>query len=159
MAAVTYRNVAVVKMLIDRGANVNWANGKGSTALGAALRSHQDWMVEVLRNAGAVEALPQAIEDSTPAESAVDSRPILLNTPQPVYTTKARNERIQGVVRARVLVGSDGTVRKVRILTGLPYGLSYQAMDAAFQLIFKPAIKNGQPIEFWLSVEMEFKLA
>jgi len=158
MAAVTYRNVAVVKMLIEHGANVNQANGKGATALGAALRSHQDRMVEVLRSAGAMEALPQAIPESAAAEDAVDSKPILLNAPQPVYTTKARNEHIEGVVRARILVGSDGTVKRVKILTGLPYGLSYQAMDAAYQLIFKPARKDGRPVEYWLSVEMEFKL-
>jgi TonB family protein len=91
-------------------------------------------------------------------ENTADSRPFLLNAPQPGYTTKARNERIQGVVRARVLVDSDGTVKKVKIITGLPYGLSYQAMDSAYQMIFRPAKKDGQPIEFWLQVEIEFRL-
>jgi ABC-type glucose/galactose transport system permease subunit len=55
-------------------------------------------------------------------------------------------------------VGSDGTVKKVKIITGLPYGLSYQAMDAAYQMIFKPAIRNGQTVAYSLSVEIEFKL-
>lgn len=67
-------------------------------------------------------------------------------------------EHIQGVVRARVLVGSDGTVKKVKIITGLPYGLSYQAMDAAYQLIFRPATVNGQPVAYWMSVLIEFNL-
>lgn len=83
---------------------------------------------------------------------------MLLNTPQPNYTLKARDERIEGVVNLRVLVHTDGTVRKVKVITGLPYGLSYQAMDAAYQLIFKPATKNGQPVTYQMSVIIEFRL-
>jgi TonB family protein len=158
MAAVTYRNVAVIKILIAQGANVNQPDRVGSTALATALRSHQDKIAEILRNAGAVEPPPQVKGSSGTPTDVVSSRPVLLNGPQPSYTTKARDEHIQGVVRARVLVGSDGTVKKVKIITGLPYGLSYQAMDAAYQMIFKPAIRNGQTVAYSLSVEIEFKL-
>lgn len=93
-----------------------------------------------------------------PSLATIDSRPVLLNRPQPSYTTKAREKGIQGIVRARVLVGADGTIKKCRILTGLPYGLSYQAIDAASQMRFKPAMKGGQPVAFLQAVEIEFKL-
>ena len=58
----------------------------------------------------------------------------------------------------RILIGSDGTVKKARVLVGLPYGLSYQAMDAANQLRFKPARKGGEPVQFWQAVEIRFNL-
>ncbi|HLF84303.1 MAG TPA: energy transducer TonB [Blastocatellia bacterium] len=55
-------------------------------------------------------------------------------------------------------LSSDGTVKKVKIITGLPYGLSYQAMDAAYQLIFSPATVNGRPVVYWMPVLIEFNL-
>lgn len=158
MAAVAYNNFPVVKSLIEKGADVNQRDKSGASAMSFGIRSHQNKMVETLRKAGAVEPEAQQSGDPSKPRDPSDSRPVMINNPQPSYTTKAQSEGLQGVVRARVLVDSDGTVKKVRIMTGLPYGLSYQAMDAAYQMIFKPARKNGQPVAYWLPVEVEFHL-
>ncbi len=90
--------------------------------------------------------------------TSVDSKPIALNRPQPRYTEEARKNKIQGNVRARVLIGADGQVKQVKILSGLPDGLDEQAIQAAYQLRFKPAMKNGQPVAYWQPVEIEFNL-
>ena len=87
-----------------------------------------------------------------------DSRPIALNAPQPRYTEEARKSKIQGTVLVRVLVGIDGTVKKVVVTRGLPDGLSEKAIEAAYQLKFKPATKNGQPVASWVNAEVEFNL-
>jgi TonB family protein len=158
MAAVTYKNVAVVKMLIAHGAHVNQTDRTGGSAFAEALRSHQVGMVDILRKAGAVEPPPPVNRSSPTPEISAESRPVLLNVPHPTYTMKARDEHIEGIVHARVLVDSDGTVKKVKIITGLPYGMSYQAMDAAYQLRFRPARKNGEPVAYWLPVDIEFHL-
>ena len=92
-------------------------------------------------------------------QDAVDSRPVLLNNPQPLYTESARAHKIQGIVRARILVDSNGAVRNVVIVRGLPDGLNEQAIAAAYQMRFRPALKNGQPVSYWVnSVEVEFNL-
>jgi TonB family protein len=165
MAAVAYGNFKVVKILIEKGAEVNRRDRSGVTAMSTASRGHQDKVVEILKMAGAIEQ--ERHEDSDPVRSkdtagtrpvAVDTRPVLLNNPQPSYTIKARTEGIEGTVRARVLIGSDGRVKRVRILTGLRDGLSYEAMDAAYRMIFKPATKNGQPVAYWRAVEIQFRL-
>jgi TonB family protein len=157
MEASHYGNASVVKLLIGRGADVNRRNGVGSTALSMANRSGKK-VVELLKKAGAVDGQPNQSQASTTPASSTESPPELLNSPMPRYTLKARKEGIQGVVRTRVLIGDDGTVKRVRILTGLPFGLSYQAMDAAYQLRFKPATKDGRPVAFWKPVEIEFRL-
>lgn len=91
--------------------------------------------------------------------TVVDSKPILLNNPQPRFTEEARKNKIQGVVYVRVLVGADGSVKQVKIVRGLPDGLDEQAIQAAYQMRFKPAIKSGQPVAFWLgNVQIEFNL-
>jgi TonB family protein len=96
---------------------------------------------------------------TTPRQEAVDERPVLLNQPRPFYTEEARRNKVQGVVRVRILIESSGAVKEVVVLRGLPDGLNEQAIRAAYQMRFKPAMKNGQPVVYWLNnVEVEFNL-
>jgi TonB family protein len=158
MASAAYGHTSIVRLLIDKGVNINQKDKNGTTALDIAARTHQNKVAELLKKAGAIETKPQAGASFVSSKTTVDTRPVLLNRPEPSYTMKARDKAIAGNVRVRVLVGSDGTVKKVRVLIGLPYGLSYQAIDAAYQLRFKPATKDGKPVEHWLPVEIEFRL-
>jgi TonB family protein len=88
----------------------------------------------------------------------VDTRPIPINRPRPNYTDLARNNRVQGVVRVRALIGADGTVKDVRFLSHLPDGLDEEAAKAVLHMRFKPATKAGQPVAFWVTLEVEFNL-
>jgi TonB family protein len=89
---------------------------------------------------------------------SVDSRPVLLNQPRPFYSEQARQNKVQGVVRVRVLVDSTGVVKEVVVMRGLPDGLNEQAIRAAYQMRFRPAMKDGRSVSYWLSVEIEFNL-
>ena len=90
--------------------------------------------------------------------TSVDTKPIALNAPSPRYTEEARKNKIQGIAKARVLIGPDGQVKQVKIVRGLPDGLDEQAIQAAYQLRFKPAMKSGQPVAYWQAVDIEFNL-
>ena len=92
------------------------------------------------------------------AVDVVDTKPIQLNSPQPLYTEEARKNKIQGAVIARILIGADGAVKTVRIERGLPDGLNEEAIRAAYQLRFRAAMKNGQPVAHWMRVQIEFNL-
>lgn len=92
-------------------------------------------------------------------QAMVDARPMLLNEPRPLYTEDARKNKVQGVVRVRVFVDESGSVKEVVVARGLPDGLNEQAIRAAYQMRFRPAMKNGRPVSYWLSnVEIEFNL-
>jgi TonB family protein len=90
--------------------------------------------------------------------TSVDTKPIALNLPRPNYTEEARKNKIQGTVRARVLVGSDGTVKQVTIVRGLPDGLNEEAIRAASQIRFRPATKGGRAVAFWTTLEVDFNI-
>ncbi len=92
------------------------------------------------------------------AATVVDTKPVPLNEPRPNYTEAARQHKITGMVRARVLIGSDGLIKQVRIIRGLPDGLNEEAISAAMQMRFKPAIKNGLAVSYWTSLDVEFNL-
>jgi periplasmic protein TonB len=96
---------------------------------------------------------------ATIRQEAVDERPVLLNQPRPFYTEEARRNKVQGVVRVRILIEASGAVKEVVVMRGLPDGLNEQAIRAAYQMRFRPAMKNGQPVVYWLNnVEVEFNL-
>lgn len=96
--------------------------------------------------------------DARGRHEPVDSKPAALNRPRPNYTEEARKNKLQGVVRVRVLVGSDGIVKQVRPITYLPDGLTEEAIRAASQMRFRPAMRNGRGVDYWLPVDIEFNL-
>ncbi len=91
-------------------------------------------------------------------QEPVDARPVVLNRPRPNYTEQARINRVQGTVKARILVGADGVVRQVRLQTHLPHGLDEEAIRAAMQMRFRPAMRGAQTVECWVTVDIEFNL-
>ena len=87
-----------------------------------------------------------------------DTRPLALNRPRPNYTEAARKNKIQGVIRARALVGADGAVQRVVIVSPLPDGLNEEAITAVYQMRFRAATRNGQSVASWITLEVEFNL-
>lgn len=98
------------------------------------------------------------IKSQTNVPRTVDTKPVILVNAQPRYTDEARREKIQGVVTLRILVDETGSPTKITIVRGLPGGLNESAIDAARRIKFKPAMKDGKPVSFWMVVEMNFSV-
>jgi TonB family protein len=89
---------------------------------------------------------------------SVDSKPVAVSYPRPNYTEEARRNKVQGHINMRILVGADGTVKEAIILDGLPDGLNDEALKTARNIKFKPAMKDGNPVDFWIQIYLEFNL-
>jgi hypothetical protein len=50
------------------------------------------------------------------------------------------------------------TRKLVCICKRLGYGLDEEAVKAVAQMQFQPAMKQGQPVPFWVTLELEFYL-
>jgi TonB family protein len=160
MNAASYGNAPAAKILVEKGADVNAKDDEGRTALTFAERRKSDSVIKLLQKAGGVNPLAGVVTASPqPLEpTGKDARPVALNRPRPDYTEIARKHRVSGIVRMRILVGQDGSVKRMRAVTGLPDGLTYEAYRAAYQMKFRPATKDGQPVNFWQAIEVEFQL-
>lgn len=89
----------------------------------------------------------------------VDVKAEITARPDPVYTREARRVGVQGLVVLKVLLRGDGKLDRVRVVRRLPYGLTENAIRAACEIKFKPAIKAGQPVSQWVTLEYGFRLA
>jgi TonB family protein len=97
---------------------------------------------------------------SQPAESVSRVVPAeILSKPTPVYTQEARNLRIQGEVLLEIVLEASGSVHVARLVRGLGHGLDDNAIRAAEQIHFKPAMKDGQPADSTVVLHIIFQLA
>lgn len=88
----------------------------------------------------------------------LDTKVRLQSKPEPGYTSEAENKRINGTVILRCIFTSQGTVTNIRVVKGLPGGLTEKAMEAARQIKFTPAMKDGKPVSMWIQLEYNFNL-
>jgi TonB family protein len=84
--------------------------------------------------------------------------PRAISSPSPEYSEEARRKKIQGVIVLTVTVNADGTTGKIKIEKGLGYGLDEKAVEAVSRWKFSPALKDGEPIEKEINVEVGFHL-
>lgn len=101
----------------------------------------------------------EAVPEDVFSAKMVDTRVIFRSKPKPGYTLEARRNRKQGFVILKLALSASGTVSRLRVLRGLPFGLTESAIKAACKLEFNPAIKDGQSVSQWVTAEYVFRLA
>src|SRR5438128_3747592 len=87
----------------------------------------------------------------------VEKKARLLVSPAATYPNAARSVKAGGEVRLRLVLASDGTVKYIFPMKPLKYGLTEAAIEAARQIKFEPAIRNGQPVSQFATLSYEFK--
>lgn len=102
---------------------------------------------------------PEDISELVVSPKDADVRATVTAKPKPSYTKEARRNGIQGFVVLRVLLSARGKISRVRVVKGLPSGLTENAIRAACKMEFKPAMKSGQAVSEWLVAEYVFRLA
>jgi TonB family protein len=89
--------------------------------------------------------------------SEVQKRAGLLDAPAAAYPDAARAPKASGEVRLEIVLAADGKVKNIFPMKSLEYGLTEAAFEAARQIKFTPAIRNGQPVSQFLILSYEFK--
>jgi periplasmic protein TonB len=92
---------------------------------------------------------PKAEHDVQPAT--------LVHRVSPDYPTSRKKEGLQGIVHLRITIAKDGSVREVNIVDG-DSRLAKSAEKAVKQWRYKPALKDGEPVEVQATVAVAFAL-
>ena len=82
----------------------------------------------------------------------------IVNEVPPAYPPLAKAAGVQGVVKFEVTIGTDGSVKDLKLLSGPPL-LVNAAMQSVSQTIYKPTLLNGAPVSVITTVDVNFTLA
>ncbi len=83
----------------------------------------------------------------------------ILDKPRPEYTAEGRSLKIEGDVVLDMVFLANGSIQVNHVISGLGHGLDESAIRAAQQIKFKPAKRDGQPVDFPARVRIEFRMA
>jgi protein TonB len=84
--------------------------------------------------------------------------PVRIHAPDPHYPEEARHARVQGVVILQTIIDTVGNVTDVKVLKGLPSGLTEAAVEAVSSWRFKPATLEGRPVAVYYLVTVSFSV-
>ena len=88
----------------------------------------------------------------------VDSKIKFKSRPAPEYSDEAKRKGVRGVVVLKCIFRSNGEVTDIKVIAGLPYGLTESAIEAAKKIKFVPATKDGHNVSMWMQLEYNFNL-
>jgi TonB family protein len=122
-----------------------------------------------IRNSGSVQAAVTPEADAAGVPTTVSPQAAapdagrrgagryVLERVDPEYPEEARQRRIEGSVVLTALVGNDGVVRELKVMSGDPL-LAKAATDAVRQWRFEPHRLKGRPVEFETRITVNFAL-
>jgi len=95
---------------------------------------------------------PQQIRVSGAVEAG-----LLVRQVQPEYPLIARRSRVEGTVVLKAIIGRDGTVEKLTLISGQPLFVQ-AAIDAVRQWLYKPTYLNGEAVEVITEIDVNFHM-
>jgi len=110
------------------------------------------------RAAQSITPTKPTAETTTFSGKVVTQKARVLGKPEPQYTKTARMAGVQGTVVLRAVFSSDGEVKHIVVTKAVGYGLTTNAIRAARQIKFQPAIKDDRPVSMYIQLEYNFNL-
>lgn len=140
-------------------ASVGFGNG---IAIGNSDHNRADNGRHIVPQSGFANARPASGARVSPrvTPAKVTSTDVqVISKPNPVYTAEARALRLEGQVLLDVTFAATGQCRVHRVLRGLGHGLDESAIRAAQQIRFRPATRDGRPVDSTATLHVLFQLA
>jgi protein TonB len=82
----------------------------------------------------------------------------LIHDVKPPYPPLARQSRIQGTVVLQAVIGKDGTIQNLQVVSGHPM-LAQAALDAVKKWRYRPYYLNGEPVDVDTTININFTLS
>jgi TonB family protein len=110
-------------------------------------------------NFGAAVGGPGHVQLAQASAEPAFTPPVVISEPKARYTSEAQEARIQGEVTLQVRFLASGQIEVIRVVNGLGHGLDEEAKHVAENIRFKPALRNGQPVDHTTLIHVTFQLA
>ena len=89
---------------------------------------------------------------------SADASSIVTRPVTPNYPLLARQMKVQGSVILQALIGKDGIIQNLRVVSG-PHILSSAAQDAVRQWHFKPHFEGDEAVETQAKITVNFTIS
>ena len=86
------------------------------------------------------------------------SAPSVTYKVNPSYAPEAKEAKIQGGVVIEAVVTAQGRAEDIQVVQSLDAGLDANAVASIGQWLFTPGMKDGQPVDVAVTIEINFKL-
>src|SRR5581483_2500026 len=84
---------------------------------------------------------------------------MVIHRVQPTYPQMAKIARVQGAVVLAAIIGKDGTIQNLHVISSASPLLNQAAIDAVRQWRYRPYILNGEPVEVDTQITVNFTLS
>ena len=78
--------------------------------------------------------------------------------PKPTYPPLAKQAHIEGAVKLQALIGKDGTIENLSVISGHPL-LVPSALEVVRQWVYEPTMLNGAPVGVDTEIDVNYTLA
>jgi TonB family protein len=85
-------------------------------------------------------------------------QPKVLHKVDPEYTAEDKAAGIEGPVILKGVVSAEGKFVNAVVIRSLTPGLDGKAMEAIEKWVFQPGTKDGQAVNVWATIEVNFRL-
>jgi protein TonB len=101
---------------------------------------------------------PQPLPPSTPVRitSGVQSAKLVFG-PSATYPPLARATRVQGTVKIQAVIGRDGAIKDLQVISGPPLLIAV-AIEAVRQWRYLPTLLNGDAVEVVTDIDINFTI-
>jgi TonB family protein len=144
---------------LKSGSNAGMAGKVASAGIPGATNSAGPGSYGKVASAGipaAAAAAPVAQKAAaTPASTSLE----VISKPPVQYTAEARQLKVEGDVVLRVTFLATGQVVIQGVVKGLGHGLDEEARRVAQQIRFRPATRDGHPVDLTTTITISFQLA
>jgi protein TonB len=103
-------------------------------------------------------AVPKAATPTRVRVSQGVTQGLRIHMVQPNYPPLARQARIQGTVVLEAVIGKDGSITGLHVISGHPM-LTNAALEAVKEWRYKPYFLNGEPVEVVTTINVNFTLS
>jgi TonB family protein len=117
------------------------------------------WALRMQVDAATASGSSNAAQSSAPLSvPASEMEKHKLTGAPPTYPIEAKKAGIQGVVQLSAVIGKDGTVENLKVVSG-PKELQQASLDAVRQWTYRPYQLNGNPVEVETTINVTYALA
>lgn len=86
------------------------------------------------------------------------TRPKLVHSVEPAFSTKSNEAFVEGTVTVSAVVTTHGVLTGMQVLKGLNAAQDRSALDALKEWRFEPGTKGGKPVNVRVKIQVDFHL-